>query len=163
MFGKTVFAFGGAMMWYIGDWINFGERKFGEKYSQALYITEYKYGTLRNAAYVSGRYEIRDRHPNLSWRHHADAARFEPGDRETMLKMVESQQLGSVQFREWLHRQYPSMYKQLGEGSEKSFSTWWPKYAATLQKEFAENIEVRHVAQDAFDAGVKSVDKDSIT
>ena len=36
------------MHFWIGDWLNYGERKWGEKYKEALEKTGYDYQTLRN-------------------------------------------------------------------------------------------------------------------
>ena len=164
MFGKLVFVFGGAMMWYVGDWLNFGEKKFGEKYSQALEITKYDYGTLRNAAYVAGRYELKDRRQSLSWRHHADCARFELGDRTVILDMAEKQDMSSTQLREFLHRQYPSAYKSLGDGGAppKSFDTWWSRYAQAMPRDRAQDADTIMVAKDAWRAAQKALDINSV-
>jgi N6-adenosine-specific RNA methylase IME4 len=63
-----------SVMWWIGDWVNFGERRYGEKYAQALEATPYEYATLRDAAWVAGRIELSRRRDNLSWSHHRVAA-----------------------------------------------------------------------------------------
>ena len=63
----------GAVMWWIGDWLNFGERNYGEKYAQALDATAYEYGTLRQAKWVAGQCEMSIRIDNLTWTHHVVA------------------------------------------------------------------------------------------
>jgi N6-adenosine-specific RNA methylase IME4 len=60
----------GAVLWWIGDWLNYGEAKYGETYTQALDATDYSYETLRQAKWVAGQYELCDRSHNLSWLHH---------------------------------------------------------------------------------------------
>jgi len=47
-----------AMLWAWGDYIRFGERRYGEMYSQALEESDYANGTLRNASYVCGQFEL---------------------------------------------------------------------------------------------------------
>jgi hypothetical protein len=54
-----------AMQWAIGDWINFGEHKFGEMYAQALNDTDLAYGTLRNYASICARIPSVNRDPRL--------------------------------------------------------------------------------------------------
>ena len=49
------------------------EKKYGETYSQALEMTEYDEGTLRDAKWVSGQYELSSRDDNISWGHHRAA------------------------------------------------------------------------------------------
>lgn len=53
------------IQWAIGDWINFGERKFGEMYSQAEDDTHFAYGTLRNYASICARIPLENRNPKL--------------------------------------------------------------------------------------------------
>ncbi len=57
-------------MWAIGDWLNYGERRYGEMYAQAVDATGYENGTLRDAKWVSGAYELSIRIYNLSFAHH---------------------------------------------------------------------------------------------
>lgn len=74
-----------SMMWCIGDWINFGERKWGEKYKQAITLTGYDYKTLCDASWVSRAFELSRRRDNLSWSHHRDAAALSEEDRDVVL------------------------------------------------------------------------------
>jgi len=55
---------------WLGDWINYGQAKFGEKYHHAIARTGLDYGTLRNAAYTSRRIDLSDRSDKLSYKHH---------------------------------------------------------------------------------------------
>lgn len=56
--------------WWIGDWINFGERKFGEKYSQEVDQLDYERKTLWNYAYVARSILPSFRKEGLSFQHH---------------------------------------------------------------------------------------------
>ncbi len=56
--------------WWRGDWLNFGERKYGETYAQAMDETGMEYDTLRQERYVAERVETGYRKPDLSWTHH---------------------------------------------------------------------------------------------
>ena len=40
-------------MFRLGDWLNFGERSYGEMYAQGMAITGLSYKTLANAAWTS--------------------------------------------------------------------------------------------------------------
>lgn len=60
--------------WWLGDWLNYGERQYGEKYTQALEVTRYSYGTLAVYAHVASKYEPLTRIKNLSFKHHQIAA-----------------------------------------------------------------------------------------
>jgi len=62
------------MQWWLGDWLNYGERQYGEMYSQAIEEVNLDYGTLRNFKYVSSRIELSRRRDKLSWFHHREVA-----------------------------------------------------------------------------------------
>src|SRR5438045_2803807 len=55
-----------SVQWWIGDWLRFGERKYGVMYKHALATTDYKYRTLRIVKYVADRFELFRRRNNLS-------------------------------------------------------------------------------------------------
>lgn len=79
----------GAVQWWIGDWLNYGERAYGEKYARALEETEYDYQTLRNYKYVSSQVELSLRKDNLSWNHHLIIAPLEPDEQRSWLEQAE--------------------------------------------------------------------------
>lgn len=66
-----------ASLWWWGDYIRFGERKYGEMYSQALEESDYSYGTLKNAVWICDKFELSRRHDNLTMSHHAEVAGVE--------------------------------------------------------------------------------------
>ena len=55
-------------MWAIGDWLNYGERRYGETFAQG--VNGYSVQTQMNAKWVSSRYEFSMRIENLSFTHH---------------------------------------------------------------------------------------------
>jgi hypothetical protein len=73
-FGERLQAIDRAAPWWIGDWLNYGERKFGEMYSQALDVTSKAYQTLANRKYVAGVFPLSKRRAKLSFSHHAAVA-----------------------------------------------------------------------------------------
>lgn len=60
--------------WWLGDWLNFGNAAFGEKYRRAARVTGYDVQTLMNMAYVAARFPAERRRERLSWSHHAELA-----------------------------------------------------------------------------------------
>lgn len=76
--GKSLRQAEGAIQFWIGDWLNYGEQKYGEMYAQALDNTDCEYQTLRNYKYVADRVELSLRKDNLSFNHHATVAPLEP-------------------------------------------------------------------------------------
>lgn len=63
-----------SVLWWIGDWLNYGERTYGETYAQVVNPKEYSNGTLRNAKWVAGRIELSRRRDSLPWSHHYEVA-----------------------------------------------------------------------------------------
>jgi len=62
--------------WAIGDWVNFGERTYGEAYAQALDATGWEYQRIADCAWVSRAVPFSSRNESLSWTHHRCVARF---------------------------------------------------------------------------------------
>jgi hypothetical protein len=83
----------GAVKWWIGDWLNYGENRWGEKYSQALESTEYEYQTLADAAWVAKQVDISLRNEKLSWSHHRMVAPLEPQDQQKILDTAVTEKL----------------------------------------------------------------------
>lgn len=78
-----------SLMWWIGDWMRFGERKWGEKYTQAIEVTGHSYSQLSDAAWVAKSYDISDRSEKLSWSHHMRAASLPRAERRMLLQEAE--------------------------------------------------------------------------
>jgi len=64
----------------LGDWLNHGEREYGETYTQAIDLFDYSLQTMTNYKWVCDRVPIEVRRPNLSFSHHAVVARFADTD-----------------------------------------------------------------------------------
>ena len=65
-----------SVQFWIGDWLNYGENKYGETYSQALNDTDYELKTLQQTKWVSGKIETSRRREHLSFSHHVEVASF---------------------------------------------------------------------------------------
>lgn len=88
--GRTLGRIGRAVQWWIGDWLNFGERAYGDKYADAVEITGYPEKTLRNFAYVARNVEMSRRRDDLSWSHHAEVAAISGPKQERWLMAAEA-------------------------------------------------------------------------
>jgi N6-adenosine-specific RNA methylase IME4 len=91
----------GAVMWWIGDWLNYGECRWGEKYSQALEATGFAYQTLADAKWVGRRIQFSRRHEKLSWSHHREVARIDDdAEQDSLLAQAEAGGWTRSQLRE---------------------------------------------------------------
>jgi len=75
----------GSLMWWVGDWLAFGEKNYGETYSQAVDATEYGYETIRSAKWVAEKFQSVRRITDLSWGHHQAVAALEEKDADSIL------------------------------------------------------------------------------
>ncbi len=71
--------------WWIGDWLLFGRSKYPDRYRQAIEETSLDYQTLRNYAWVAGRFTVSRRRDRLSFQHHLEVAALPPEEQEVWL------------------------------------------------------------------------------
>jgi hypothetical protein len=83
--GVSLAEFGRVNNWWVGDWIRYGNSRWGEKYTEAARITGLESKTLRNIAYVASRFELSRRRDNLTWTHHAEVAALPPEQQDEWL------------------------------------------------------------------------------
>lgn len=86
--GSLLGSIDGSVAWWIGDWVNFGERKYGEKYAQAMDATGLDYGRLRVIASVCRNVDLLLRSNNLSFSHHQLVAPLPAEDQERWLTLA---------------------------------------------------------------------------
>jgi hypothetical protein len=91
--GRRLGAVGRSIAWWIGDWLRYGNTRYGERYPRAARITGYDVQSLMNMAWVASRFEPRRRREALSWSHHAELAALEPGDQERWLDRSQAERL----------------------------------------------------------------------
>jgi hypothetical protein len=97
--GRRMGAIDRASQWWIGDWLRYGMRRWGEKYAQAARITGYDIPSLRNMAWIAGEFKVSRRRDTLTWSHHAAIAGLEPEQRDMWLDRAESLRLSVSDLR----------------------------------------------------------------
>jgi len=85
--------------WWLGDWIRYGNTRFGEKYSRAANITAYDVQTLMNMVYVASRFDIARRRKALSWSHHETVASLEPAKQDRWLDLAAEHKMSVADLR----------------------------------------------------------------
>jgi N6-adenosine-specific RNA methylase IME4 len=79
-----------SLMWWIGDWLRYGERRYGKKYTDAIEATGKDYETVRAAKWVAERFpETVRRRTLLSWSHHKEVAALEENAADQILEKAE--------------------------------------------------------------------------
>jgi hypothetical protein len=88
--GRTLGDIDRAVQWWVGDWLNFGEAHYGEKYAQAMDVTGLDYSTLANYGWVAREVESSRRRESLSFSHHAEVAALDPAKQRSWLVEAEA-------------------------------------------------------------------------
>jgi hypothetical protein len=91
--------------WWIGDWLNYGEHTYGEKYAQALDETGYSYSTLATDKWVTGKIETSRRRENLRFSHHREVASLPAPEQDKWLNKAEKENLGPKDLRREIRRE----------------------------------------------------------
>jgi site-specific DNA-methyltransferase (adenine-specific) len=81
----------GSLMWAIGDWLNYGEQKYGEMYAQAVEETGKSYQTVANAKWVANQFSSAARKFNVSWELYHAVASQPDGIRNELLAQAEQE------------------------------------------------------------------------
>jgi hypothetical protein len=78
----------GAIQFWIGDWILYGEQRFGEAAAQAAAYTGLKVDTVKQYAWVAERVPPPVRDPDLSFSHHREVADLPPVEQRRWIKQA---------------------------------------------------------------------------
>src|SRR3954465_8028107 len=83
--GRRLSRITNASPWWLGDWLIYGHRSYGERYKAALDVTDLDYQTLRNYAWVARRFPVSRRRDALSFQHHAEVASLSEPEQDLWL------------------------------------------------------------------------------
>lgn len=93
-----------SVLWWIGDWLRYGERRYGETYSQAIEASGYDIETCRAAKWVSEKIETVRRRTDLSWSHHKEVAALSQDAQDDLLDRAATQQWSRNELRAEVYR-----------------------------------------------------------
>jgi hypothetical protein len=86
--GATLKLMDSAIQFALGDWLAFGERKYGEMYSQAEEDTGLDYSTLTNYKYVAEKVPMEERRQDLDWSYHRATTALSKAERKVVLDLA---------------------------------------------------------------------------
>jgi N6-adenosine-specific RNA methylase IME4 len=115
--GDTLQQMERSVMWWIGDWLRFGDRKWGETYKAAADATGYDEGTLRDAKWVADAFDLSDRSDNLAWTHYRTAASLPPAERAEVLALAERDGLSVREIKAEISRRRVTVGEQPSDGT----------------------------------------------
>jgi hypothetical protein len=102
--GQRVFRLHDSSAWCLGDWLIYGRENYSDRYKHAIEVAGLDYQTLRNYAWVAGKFELGRRRENLSFQHHAEVVSLPIEDQESWLDRVESGKWTRNQLRHQLRQ-----------------------------------------------------------
>lgn len=108
----------GAVHFWIGDWLNYGEQQWGEKYLEAIKTTGYQYQTLADDKWVAARVQFSRRRENLSFDHHKTIAGLDAEEQEVLLKDAVEKKLDSKTFRKYVEKRELPQHQQKPQRQE---------------------------------------------
>lgn len=97
--GQRLGAMTRCSQWWIGDWVRYGNGRWGEKYKEASKITGYDVQSLRNMVYVAGRVEVSRRRYKLTWSHHAEVSSLDRAEQDRWLELAEAERMSVADLR----------------------------------------------------------------
>ncbi len=97
--GRRFGEIGRCSQWWLGDWISYGNARFGERYTRAVKLTGYDVQSLMNMVYVASRFDISRRRENLSWSHHATVAALDLASQDHWLARAGADKLSVADLR----------------------------------------------------------------
>ncbi|MEI7913009.1 MAG: hypothetical protein WCK77_25595 [Verrucomicrobiota bacterium] len=124
--GQKLAPIGKSIGFIIGDWINYGENRYGEKYDAALARTGLAYQTLRDFAYVAQKVELSLRNDNLDFTHHRVVAKLKsPDEKKHWLKMAVKHKLGIRRLRKSINYGRLATEKEVqGDPADRGYVTY---------------------------------------
>ncbi len=116
--GRRFGEIGRCSQWWLGDWINYGNARFGERYTRAVKLTGYDVQSLMNMVYVASRFDISRRRENLSWSHHATVAALDVAIQDHWLARASADKLSVADLRAELRGRRRAL--KAGDGNDGS-------------------------------------------
>ncbi len=142
-------AFLGAMKrrtsWWIGDWINFGEGVYGDRFAQALSHTGLNEQTLLHYQFVCKQIPESRRQPTVAFGAHALVARMEPAEQNRWLKQAARKGWGERELRDAIKAKRSETRPQLfDDGEEGSDRTAVMEVAKAIIRDAVPHIDSQH-------------------
>ena len=88
--GARIGVYANGASWWLGDWLAFGQMKYGRRYRDAIAATGLDYQTLRNYAVVARRFAPDRRRRDVSFQHHAEICALSEHEQDRWLDLAAS-------------------------------------------------------------------------
>ena len=120
-FGERLNFIETSVQWRVGDYLAYGEFKYGEKYAQAL--NESQANSWKVYQWVAKRVPKHVRNPELPWSYYRDIARYNPDIQEKIVDHLHTSNATGRELSKWLRSIDDRVYEFAMEGelSEKQY------------------------------------------
>jgi hypothetical protein len=105
--GARIAAYSEAASWWLGDWLAFGQAKYGRRYKEGIALTGLEYQTLRNYAAVARRFDVSRRRDDLSFQHHAEVCALTDDAQDLWLDLAVTRRWSKAELRRCLRATVP--------------------------------------------------------
>jgi hypothetical protein len=103
--GARIAMYSEASSWWLGDWLAFGQMKYGRRYKEGVALTGLDYKTLRNYAMVARRFELSRRRDDVSFQHHAEVCTLTDSEQGRWLELAAVNRWSKAELRRRLRGQ----------------------------------------------------------
>jgi site-specific DNA-methyltransferase (adenine-specific) len=93
-----------SVQFWIGDWLNFGEKQWGKRYEEGIQQTGLEYQTLRDYKWVAAHIPVSYRNDKLSYHHHREVASLPPEKQVALLQQAASEHWSLVKLKQEKYR-----------------------------------------------------------
>jgi hypothetical protein len=124
-----------AIGFLVGDWINYGVTRYGEKYVEATRATGLSVETLTMYSLVARRVEIRTRVRNLDFTHHRVVAKLkDPEDQKKWLTLADEDRMSVARLRKSINAGRPITREEHKAEAEDTTDRGYVTYLASLNE-----------------------------
>ena len=94
----------GSINWWLGDWLNEGEKRYGETYAQAIELTGNRLEHLKQCSWIANSVKSCTRVHDLTWTHHRYVAHLPESEQRLWLEHAVDHSLSSRELKQALEQ-----------------------------------------------------------
>lgn len=145
-----------AFQFAIGDALNYGQKRYGEKYAQAMDATGCAYQSLANWSWVASHVPITNRVAGLSWTHHRLIAHIGTEQQKQLLESAKARNVSVTEFERELKGEQEEEKKPLKQLTiPEGWSVDDANKALEIVSSYKQGLERLSAALDAVDEPVQ--------
>jgi hypothetical protein len=126
--GQQIAPMAKALGFIVGDWINYGITRYGDKYAEAMRATGFARETVREYSHVARNVELSLRNDNLDFHHHKAVAKIkDPEEQRRWLALADSDSMSVKRLRKSINsgrRLSPEEANQDDDPADRGHATY---------------------------------------